>query len=136
MPVGGLTVLVASTSGLVASPNWTEIIPSLRSVTETWPYWLRVSRIWSRRSSRSLGEPPPRTASRIATLRVCSSVAAFITGPLGPVMSPYSVAALSLIACSRPSSVENAAVRALAVPTTACRAALDSGFAASASQLS
>ena len=56
------------------------------AVTETWPYWLRSSRIWSRRSSRSLGLWPASTASSIALLSCARLVAAALIGPVAPVM--------------------------------------------------
>ena len=54
-------------------------------VTETCPYWLRSSRIWSRRSSRSLGLCPAWTAALIALLSCARLVAAALIGPVAPV---------------------------------------------------
>ena len=67
-------------------PSMTWIWPLPVELTETWPYWLRSSRIWSRRSSRSLGLCPAWTAAAIALLSCARLVAAALIGPVAPVM--------------------------------------------------
>ena len=62
-------------------------------VTETWPYWLRSSRIWSRRSSRSFGLWPASMAVSIALLSCARLVAADLIGPVAPVRLVNSVLA-------------------------------------------
>ena len=97
-------------------------------VTETWPYWLRSSRIWSRRSSRSFGLWPASIAASMALLSWARLVAADLIGPVAPVRLVNSVLASLIAPLMSLASLPKASPSVCAAAATACLELSDSGW--------
>jgi hypothetical protein len=116
------------TTDWLPSITWMRPLPSW--VTETWPYWLSSSRIWSRLSSRSLGLWPPSRAVSIARLSWASWLAADWIGPVAPVIWVNSLCASVAALPMSVASVLNASASVRAADSTACLEPSDSGWLA------
>ena len=128
-PAGGgvcQSAVVSLTTDWLPSMTWMRPLPSW--LTETCPYWLRSSRIWSRRSSRSLGLWPASMAVSMALLSCVRLVAAALIGPEAPVMlSNSALASLTALVMS-PESLPKASASVWAAEATACLELSDSGW--------